>query len=181
MGDSTGPAGQGPLGLETVSSGVLPDAITAGPLGRNLAIDGIGAILALVLVLAIAFVVLAVRRRMLLRGDGTIDCSLRRRMGTLGRGWVLGVARYDGDVLKWYRVFSFAARPSETVSRRHLTVRKRRVPTGPEALAVNAGAVVVEVRNGRRAIELAMSEGALTGFLAWLESAPPSAYMDHIT
>lgn len=175
MGDTTGSAGQAP------GHAVLPDPVAAGLLGRNLAIDGIGAVVALFLVVALVFLVLAVRRRMLLRGSGTIDCSLRRRMGTLGRGWVLGVARYDGDVLKWYRVFSFAARPSETVSRRDLTVRKRRVPTGPEALAVNAGAVVVEVRNGRRALELAMSEGALTGFLAWLESAPPSAYMDHIT
>ncbi|MBO0827739.1 MAG: DUF2550 domain-containing protein [Streptosporangiales bacterium] len=131
--------------------------------------------------IVLAFVVLAVRRRVLLRGNGTIDCSLRRAVGSTGRGWVLGVARYEGDVLKWYRVFSFSARPREVVSRRDLTVRQRRKPEGPEALAVSAGAVVVEIRAGRRKMELAMSEGALTGFLAWLESAPPGAYIDHIT
>lgn len=157
-----------------------PD-VTVFELGRNLAVDGIGLLLAVLLLLALAFIGLAVRRRVLLRGSGTIDCSLRRHGRPMGRGWSLGVARYDGDVLKWYRVFSFAARPSVRVSRRDLTVRSRRTPTGPEALAVTAGAVVVEVRSGRRALELAMSEGALTGFLAWLESAPPGAYIDHIT
>ncbi|MQA05352.1 MAG: DUF2550 family protein [Streptosporangiales bacterium] len=148
---------------------------------RSLAVDSIGLLLGILVVIALLFVALTIRRRMLLRGAGTIDCSLRRRPGNLGRGWVLGVARYDGDELKWFRVFSFAARPSEVVSRRDLTVRRRRTPTGPEALAVNAGAVVVEVTVGRRSLELAMSESALTGFLAWLEAAPPGAYIDHIT
>lgn len=147
----------------------------------TLAIDGIAAIVAVLALLALAFVALAIRRRLLLRGSGTIDCSLRRRPGSMGRGWVLGVARYEGDVLKWYRVFSLSARPREVVSRRDLTVRQRRKPEGAEALAVSAGAVVVEIRAGRRKLELAMSEGALTGFLAWLESAPPGAYIDHIT
>ena len=29
-------------------------------------------------------------------------------------------------------------------------------------------------------VELAMSEAALTGFLSWLEAAPPGSYMDQI-
>ncbi|SPL97737.1 unnamed protein product [[Actinomadura] parvosata subsp. kistnae] len=29
-----------------------------------------------------------------------------------------------------------------------------------------------------RGVSLAMSADAMTGFLAWLESAPPSAYLD---
>jgi hypothetical protein len=35
------------------------------------------------------------------------------------------------------------------------------------------------VGDGRR-VELAMSVPALTGFLAWLEAAPPGSYMDQI-
>lgn len=148
--------------------------------GNTLAVDGIAIVVILLVLIALTFVTLAVRRRALLRGGGTIDCSLRRGAETLGR-WSLGVARYDGDMLKWFRVFSFSARPSATVSRRELTVTNRRKPSGPEALAVSAGAVVVEITAGGRIMELAMSEGALTGFLAWLEGAPPSAYIDHIT
>lgn len=170
MGGSTAP------GVDTVAPSVAVSDVI-----RSLTVDGIGVLLAVLVLLALAFVSLAVRRRMLLGGGGTIDCSLRRRVGPMGRGWILGVARYDGDVLKWYRVFSFSVRPSEAVSRRDLTVRRRRMPTGPEALAVNAGVVVVEVLAGRRPLELAMSENALTGFLAWLEAAPPGAYIDHIT
>lgn len=167
-------------GSDTVGGASLPALAGVHRLGA-LAVDGFAVIVAVIALVVLAFVVLAVRRRVLLRGNGTIDCSLRRTVGSMGRGWVLGVARYEGDVLKWYRVFSFSARPREVVSRRDLTVRQRRKPEGPEALAVSAGAVVVEVRAGRRKLELAMSEGALTGFLAWLESAPPGAYIDHIT
>lgn len=167
-------------GYTTVgASSVMPDGVVF-LFTRSLAVDSIGVLVAVLVIVGLLFVALTIRRRMLLRGAGTIDCSLRRRPGNLGRGWVLGVARYDGDMLKWFRVFSFAARPSAVVSRRDLTVRRRRTPTGPEALAVNAGAVVVEVAVGRGSLELAMSENALTGFLAWLEAAPPGAYIDHI-
>src|SRR5690606_16062670 len=168
-------------GNTATGTGASAPAGTVFDLTTNLAVDGIGLLLGILLLVALVFVALAIRRRVLLRGGGTIDCSLRRQDRPAGRGWSLGVARYDGDVLKWYRVFSFSARPSERVSRRDLTVRSRRTPTGPEALAVSAGSVVIEVRSGRRALELAMSESALTGFLAWLESAPPGAYIDHIT
>lgn len=167
-------------GSDTAGGASLPALAGVHQVGA-LAVDGIAVIVAVLALIVLAFVVLAIRRRVLLRGNGTIDCSLRRTVASMGRGWVLGVARYEGDVLKWYRVFSFSARPREVVSRRDLTVRQRRRPEGPEALAVSAGAVVVEVRAGRRKLELAMSEGALTGFLAWLESAPPGAYIDHIT
>jgi hypothetical protein len=167
-------------GSETAGGASLP-ALAGVHRLSTLAVDGFAVVVALLALIVLAFVVLAVRRRFLLRGNGTIDCSLRRTEASMGRGWVLGVARYEGDVLKWYRVFSFSARPREVVSRRDLTVRQRRMPEGPEALAVTAGAVVVEIRAGRRKLELAMTEGALTGFLAWLESAPPGAYIDHIT
>lgn len=168
-------------GGSDTAGGVSSAALAGEHRLGTIAFDSFAIVVAVLALVVLAFVFLAVRRRVLLRGNGTIDCSLRRTEGSMGRGWVLGVARYEGDVLKWYRVFSFSARPREVVSRRDLTVRQRRRPEGPEALAVTAGAVVVEIRAGRRKLELAMTEGALTGFLAWLESAPPGAYIDHIT
>ncbi len=39
--------------------------------------------------------------------------------------------------------------------------------------------VECEVGDGHR-VELAMSDAALTGFLSWLEAAPPGSYMDQI-
>ena len=115
------------------------------------------------------------RRRVLTRGGGTVDLSLRLKRGTHGRGWVLGVGRFDGDSLEWYRVFSLAMRPRRTLSRRDLRVLTRRAPTGAERLALLSGAVVMECDSSRGPVELAMEPSAVTGFLAWLEATPPGA------
>ena len=115
------------------------------------------------------------RRRVLERRYGTIDLSLRLARRGHGRGWVLGVGRFEGDDLQWYRVFSLAPRPRRTLSRRTLEVRGRRDPRGPETLALLAGAVVMECRAPEGPVELAMEAGAVTGFLAWLEARPPGA------
>jgi len=49
----------------------------------------------------------------------------------------------------------------------------RRTPEGQEELALLSGAVVLSCLHAGVPLELAMSEDALTGFLAWLEAAPP--------
>ena len=134
-------------------------------------LDAAGIILALVLMTLVAF---AVRRRLLQRGGGTFDCSVRLHTGTPGKGWALGIARYSGDSVEWFRVFSFGLRPRRVFLRNDLTVESRREPLATEALGLYAGHVVVEcVQAGNSVVELAMAEDALTGFLAWLESAPP--------
>jgi hypothetical protein len=133
-------------------------------------------LLGLVAVLvSLPLIALAVRRRVLQRGGGTVDLSLRLNRGTHGRGWVLGVGRFDGDSLKWYRVFSLAMRPRRTLSRRDLRVLARREPHGPERLALLSGAVVMECRSSHGPVEIAMEPSAVTGFLAWLEARPPGA------
>jgi hypothetical protein len=124
-------------------------------------------------VVAFALAALAVRRRWLLGSGGAIDMSLRLRLGRVGRGWALGVGRYTGDDLLWFRVFALTLRPSRTLSRRGLEVVAQRVPQGAESWAVQSGAVIVECRDRRGPVHLAMSAEALTGFLSWLESAPP--------
>src|SRR4051794_11165621 len=132
--------------------------------------------LALVAVLvSLPVFALALRRRVLQRGGGTVDLSLRLKRGTHGRGWVLGVGRFEGDSLKWYRVFSLAMRPRRTLSRRDLRVLTRREPDGPERLALLSGAVVMELRSSAGPVEIAMEPSAVTGFLAWLEARPPGA------
>ena len=127
---------------------------------------------ALVVLVLIGLIALALRRRVLTRSGGTFDCSLRLGSGD-GKGWALGIGRYAGDSLEWYRVFSYAARPREVLARRDLEILDRRPPVGPEVFSLLAGAVVVKCRNAEGFIEFAMSPEALTGFLAWLESAPP--------
>lgn len=131
----------------------------------------------LALVAGLVLAALALRRRLLLRGGGTIDCSMRLSRGRGGMGWALGVGRYTDDELQWFRVFSFAPRPRRVLRRRTLAVRNRRRPSGSEAFALAAGVVVVECDSADGPVDLAMSEPALTGFLSWLESAPPGEYL----
>jgi hypothetical protein len=116
---------------------------------------------------------LALRRRFITSRGGTFDCSLRLHEGTHGKGWVLGIGRYNGDRLEWYRVFSYSTRPRRVFVRRQLQVLERREPTGVEVFSLLAGAVVVRCRDAVGPVELAMNPDSLTGFLSWVESAPP--------
>ena len=142
----------------------------------------------LVVLAGLVLLGLATRRRWLARGGGTFECSVRVPRGSAktrgahadhadragrGRGWVLGVARYTGDQIDWYRVFSPSPRPRHSWARRDVLVRTRRMATGAESLVLPVGSVVVECGIAGRTVELGMGEGELTGFLAWLEAAPP--------
>lgn len=113
------------------------------------------------------------RRRWLNRRAGSFDCSLRTVEGSLGKGWRLGVARYEEDRIDWFRVFAVSIRPDHVLHRGEVLVQERRYPHGPEAFAVLAGSVVLRCRERGRFVELAMSEQASTGFASWLEAAPP--------
>jgi hypothetical protein len=140
---------------------------------------------ALLLVLAVAVVAavgLAGRRILLGRSGGTVECGLR---ATRADTWRLGLAAYEPDQLHWYSAFGLRLRPNEVFDRRSLSVLGRRPAAETEAVSIGAGTVVVECLAGqdcgdqlapearRRTVELAMSQEALTGFLAWLESAAP--------
>lgn len=121
------------------------------------------------------FATLSLRRRFLSRSGGSIEMSLRLKQHALGRGWVLGVGRFVGDELQWFRVFSLSSRPRRTLSRRYLVVQRRRVPLGIEGRSLLKGAEVLELRAKGKPIEVAMDPSAITGFLAWLEARPPGA------
>jgi len=140
--------------------------------GGALAVDA-GWLLAVVLLVAVVFAVgIAVRRTLIERGGGTVECALRLAGD---QRWRLGLAAYRPDELRWYPVFGFWPRPGEAFARHSLIVVSRRRPDPVEATSLGSGSVVVGCAIGQagQRIELALSEGALTGFLAWLEAAPP--------
>lgn len=127
------------------------------------------------LVLMAGFLVFSVRRRWLVHDGGAVEMSLRLKTGTHGRGWVLGMGRYDGDELQWFRVFSLSPRPRRTLDRRQVTVKARRTPKGPEQLSLLKGMDIVVLSSAGVEVEIALDRSALTGFLAWLEAQPPGA------
>ncbi|SDG54451.1 Protein of unknown function [Sinosporangium album] len=111
---------------------------------------------------ALIAALMLLRGFVLSRARGHVPCSLR----TETSGWKSGVARYADGELHWIPFLGLRLRPRHAIARRGLTVSARR-PLGGGLWAVDCGAV-----------SLAMSEDALTGFLAWLESAPPGAHLD---
>ncbi|MFG2091629.1 MULTISPECIES: DUF2550 domain-containing protein [unclassified Spirillospora] len=144
-------------------------------MGEHLALEAGGVLAVLILVAALLYVSMRVRRRLFARGGGTLECSLRElpREGGAPGVWRLGIGRYRGDALHWHRVFEFRSRPRQVIHRRGLVVSNRRDPDPEEAEGLLPDATVIEVRDGGVTLELAMGAAALTGFLAWLEAAPP--------
>jgi hypothetical protein len=137
---------------------------------------------ALVLIgLLLAVAALAVRRTVITRRGGVVECALRRGPES---SWRHGLAEYERGRLSWHWWLSYRLRPSASFDRAELRVVRTRPLTPAEATRVGAGLVVAECRiagasssaaAGRsrpQAFELALSDAALTGLLSWLESSP---------
>ena len=147
-------------------------------------------ILAVVLVLIVlAAATLASRRYLLERTGGTVDCALRIPAGN--GSWRLGVLLYAHDSLRWHGALGVLLRPEHVFHRRWLTVISRRPADATETVTLGEDRIVVEVSVEPPAdgtekpegehVELAMTDQALTGFLAWLEASPPGSHLGDFT
>ena len=154
-------------------------------MGGALALDAAWLFAAFLVILVLIASGIAGRRFLLERGGGTVECGLR----SPGGSWRLGVASYKREELHWFRVFGISMRPEAVFPRPGLTVVARRPPTQAETASLGPGMVVVECRlreaspdgedtTGGTTVELALTEAALTGLLAWLEAAPPGSHLD---
>ena len=128
-------------------------------------------LLVLIALLAVLIGGFAVRRRVLQRRYPSFEASLRCLPAPAGRGWRLGLGCYDGDRLRWYRLFSFDMRPALLLDRRTLESTGSRCPRGAEARALLTGHVVLEVADRGRRVELGIADAARTHLTAWVESA----------
>ncbi|MGH3845910.1 MAG: DUF2550 domain-containing protein [Pseudonocardiaceae bacterium] len=134
---------------------------------------GIGQIVGLVLLAGVLIVTALALRRLRIVRQGGIDVALRSRFNAAGRGWHQGVGRYWGNDFAWFRVASLRSGPDRLLDREQLEIVERRGLTAPESYAMPSGAVVLRCRTGVDELELAMRQDTVTGFLSWLESAPP--------
>ncbi|HEX6968416.1 MAG TPA: DUF2550 domain-containing protein [Micromonosporaceae bacterium] len=128
-----------------------------------------------VLILLAALTLLFLRRALVVRAGGTIRVHLRVSTILDGRGWSPGFGRFVGDEFRWYRMFSFALRPKRVLHRRGLVVERRRQPVGQEKLIMPEDWVILLCVSHQAPVEIAMAKSTATGFLSWLEAAPPGA------
>jgi Protein of unknown function (DUF2550) len=108
------------------------------------------AVVALIAVIVVLALIIA-RQRHMLNSAGAIPLAVRR-----GTRWLYGVARYNGEEFRWYRAIDLG-------------------PTEAELRSLPPTAVIVECRDRRGDITLALADGAFTGFVSWLESSAPRA------
>ncbi len=133
-------------------------------------LDAAGVVLGFVLLYGLGLVL---RRRLLSRHGGTFELSYRVRSTRAGRGWLLGLGRYSGESLQWFRYFSLSPRPKRVLLRSRLAFTGRRAPEGAEQMSLYPDHVVISCTTPDGVVELAMSPASLMGFQSWLESGPP--------
>jgi hypothetical protein len=135
-------------------------------------VDSLGLVLFLIGGYGIALIV---RRRILARNGGTFELSYRARSTKVGRGWVLGIGRYSGESLEWFRIFSLSPRPKRVWQRFDMQYTGRRGPIGGEQVSLFADQTIISCNTSAGEVELAMSGSSLMGFQSWLEAMPPGA------
>jgi hypothetical protein len=135
---------------------------------RVLEVVGICIVALLVLLFVIFF-----RTRLLMQGGGTIRLQVRVSTMVAGRGWSSGVGQFVGDELRFHRMFSLGFRPKRTLDRSGLVISERRLPEGAERLTMPGHWIVIRLDTRGEELEIAMAESTVTGFLSWLEAAPP--------
>ncbi|MFI6577224.1 DUF2550 domain-containing protein [Nocardiopsis sp. NPDC050513] len=139
-------------------------------------------VLVLLLVLLAVLAAVTLRRWVLIRRGGAVECYLRAP-GVPGRrgSWRIGFGRYGSESLGWFPIFSLRPRPTAMLSRRGLVVVGRRPPDEDDRAHLPGDVSVVQLAwldaDGgdpeAAEYEIAMGDAALTGFLSWMESMPP--------
>lgn len=123
------------------------------------------------LLVVVVTVVFLLRRRFLLSGLGAVTMWLRTSESAR---WSVGVAWYGGDALLWYRALSLSVRPQHRLCRSGFSVDAQRRATRDDVpLPEDVVVLTCSTASGRR--DLAMDRSTVTGFLSWVESAPPGS------
>jgi hypothetical protein len=136
------------------------------------AVEIIGLVVLLLGVLAcigFAWLLVAVHQRRVLHTTGGLPVAVRRGSSR----WGIGVGRYAADEFLWYRTWTLSPTATLRMPRSELIVLGSR-PADPDIdSALRPGSMAVECRFRGEYITLGFSDGALTGFLSWLEASAP--------
>lgn len=133
---------------------------------------GIFAVIAVIVLLVLPVAWLYGRRRWLSRQTHAFDCSVRP---TPNAHWVLGVARYVGAELQWFRVFSLSWRPARVFQQGEWLAVGSRQPTAEETPLLYETREILQLKREGEDIEVAVAPAGAMGLRSWLESAAPGA------
>jgi hypothetical protein len=125
----------------------------------------VAGVLVLLAVGVLAFIF--VRRRMLAAGRLLMVAAVRHP----GRGYRLGLLRFDAGRLQWFTLVGPSMRPREEWERVRLELEAPGAPR--EVVAGMPEAVEVTCHYGSETFQLALAPTAYTAVRSWLESAPP--------
>ena len=140
-------------------------------------------VLAVTVLAAGVAVLLLVRRVFLSQFYGAFECLLRELPVELGEPestgpWRSGLARYDGDRLRWYSSLAIGLGPSLVIERQLLEFIARRDGGGESAGRSTSGTVVLTLSYGARLLELAVAARYAAALTLWVESGPPGRGLD---
>ena len=139
--------------------------------------DLLGALGAFFAVVALLLAILVVRRRFLNRSGPVVDCLVRLIDGPPAvagaAGWHTGMARYDSDAFRWWRIFRLQLTPAVRLDRSVMRVTHRRPPAEVEHGILRPGVEVFGLERPGGTTEVALDREDVPAFLAWMESAPP--------
>ncbi len=130
-------------------------------------VDVVG--LVFVALAVVVFAAIVARQRFMLRSPGAIPLATRR--GT--HRWLYGIGQFAGEELRWYRALGVGTRPTWVLRRADTQVVQSRPPVAAELASLPATTVVVDLHARGGPLTIALSDGAFTGFVSWLEASAP--------
>jgi len=119
----------------------------------------------------VGFAGVLARQRFMMRLPGAIALALQ--LPSRGTRWLYGIGRYVDGEFRWYRALGVGTRPSRVLRRGHVQVLTRRSPVASEKHSLPSSVIIIECRSDEGPFAMALSEGAYTGFVSWLESSAP--------
>jgi hypothetical protein len=125
--------------------------------------------LALLIGLSSAWLLVILHQRSVLKSAGGLAVTVRRGQAR----WSIGVGRYAGDEFLWYRTWTFSPAPALRMPRAELTVLETATWESYGDPELRPNSMVVRCRFRGEQVSLGLPDGALTGFLSWLEASAP--------
>jgi Protein of unknown function (DUF2550) len=119
--------------------------------------------------IAFAWLLVAFHQRRVLHASGGLPVAMRRGSSR----WGIGVGRYAADEFLWYRTWTLSPTATLRMPRSELIVVGTRQADSVIDSALRPGSMAVECRFRGEYLTLGFSDGALTGFLSWLEASAP--------